>query len=188
MAEVPTRRPGRRRDPERRGYHQVRPGVFDEASFDTGLGAGLVGGYSYDIFRLEGELFYKSNDVDKISSLGVSLSGDGDVTAMGVMINAYYDFKTGTPFTPYIGAGIGFAQVSANDVGAFGVVLVDDDDTVFAYQAIAGVGYSISNALTLDLMYKYFATTDPEFNDVVGDPIESEYSSHNVMVGLRFNY
>ncbi len=26
-----------------------------------------------------------------------------------LLMNAYYDFRTGTPFTPYIGAGVGFS-------------------------------------------------------------------------------
>jgi opacity protein-like surface antigen len=163
-------------------------GAFATAEFDSGLGFALVGGYSFDMFRLEGELFYKSNDFDAISDSTGSLSVDGDVTSLGLMVNAFYDFKTGTPFIPYIGAGIGMAQVSVNDLSILGVTVLDDDDAVFAYQLIAGVGYAVSNAVTLDLQYKYLATADPEFTDVVGDKIETEYSSHNVMVGLRFNF
>ncbi len=165
------------------------PGGTLTAEFDTGWGLGLVGGYGFDMFRLEGELFYKTNSFDKLSVPGDSISVGGDMTAMGLMLNAYYDFKTGTPFTPYIGAGLGYAQVSIKDldVPGFGVI-ADDDDMVFAYQLIAGVGYSVSKAVTLDLTYKYFATADPEFNFTTSIPFDSEYSSHNVMVGLRYNF
>ena len=157
------------------------------AEFDTGWGLGLVAGYEFDMFRLEGELFYKTNGFDKISN-GGSISADGDATALGLMLNAYYDFKTGTPFTPYIGAGLGLAQVSVKDLKVVGVTVADDDDVVFAYQFIAGVGYSLSKAVTLDLQYKYLATADPSFTDVTGSPFDAEYHSHNVMAGLRFNF
>lgn len=163
-------------------------GEFATAEFDTGLGLALVGGYSFDMFRLEGELFYKINDFDTLSDAGFGIPVEGDVSALGLMVNAFYDFKTGTPFTPYIGAGIGMAQVSINDLSILGVTVLDDDDGVLAYQLIAGVGYAVSNAVTLDLQYKYLATTDPEFTDVEGATIETEYSSHNIMVGLRYNF
>jgi opacity protein-like surface antigen len=46
--------------------------------------------------------------------------------------------------------------------------------------------------VTLDLQYRFYATDDPEFE--VNDPdlgkitFESEYMTHNVMAGLRFNF
>jgi opacity protein-like surface antigen len=104
------------------------------------------------------------------------------------MVNAYYDFKNATPFTPYVGAGVGFAQASAKDVKEAGVTILDDDDGVFAYQLIGGVGYSIGPALTLDLMYKYVGTDDASMTATDGSSVEGEYQSHNVMIGLRFNY
>jgi len=157
-------------------------------SFDTGYGLGLAGGYNFDMFRLEGELFYKTNSFEEVSTGGGSLPADGDVSALGLMVNAYYDFKNQSRFTPFIGGGIGMAQVSIKDLTIGGLAIADDDDTVFAYQGIAGVGYSITQALTLDLTYKYTATLDPEFTDVTGVPFEAEYQSHNIMLGARFNF
>ena len=162
-------------------------GATATAEFDTGWGLGLVGGYAYDMFRLEGELFYKTNGFDKITDVG-SVSADGDATALGLMLNAYYDIKTSTPFTPFIGAGLGVAKVSVKDLKVAGITVADDDDVVFAYQLIAGVGYSVSNAVTVDLAYKYFATADPSFEDVTGSAFDAEYHSHNIMVGLRYNF
>jgi len=157
-------------------------------SFDTGYGLGLAGGYNFDMFRLEGELFYKTNSFEEVSTGGGSLPADGDVSALGLMVNAYYDFKNQSRFTPFIGGGIGMAQVSIKDLTIGGSAIADDDDAVFAYQGIAGVGYSITQALTLDLTYKYTATLDPEFTDVTGVPFEAEYQSHNIMLGARFNF
>jgi opacity protein-like surface antigen len=158
------------------------------SSFDTGYGLGLTGGYSFGMFRLEGELFYKTNAFEETSAAGVSLPADGDMTALGLMVNAYFDFKNNTAFTPFIGVGVGMAQVSIKDLTIGGLAIADDDDAVFAYQGIAGVGYSVTPALTLDLAYKYTATADPEFTDLSGVPFEAEYMSHNIMAGVRFNF
>jgi opacity protein-like surface antigen len=163
-------------------------GTTFTASFDAGYGLGLTAGYNFDMFRLEGELFYKTNAFDEISAVGASIPADGDVSALGLMVNAIYDFKNQTRFTPFIGVGIGYAQVSIQDLTIGGLAIADDDDAVFAYQGIAGVGYAITNNLTLDLTYKYTATADPEFNDASGVPFDAEYMSHNVMAGVRFNF
>ena len=90
------------------------------------------------------------------------------------MVNGFYDVENKTPFTPYIGGGIGFANVD----------LDSEDDRVFAYQLGIGVGYAIDEVITLDLGYRYFATSDPEF---LGG-IKAEYSSHNLLVGIRVTY
>lgn len=166
----------------------TQAGTSFTSSFDTGFGGALTGGYGFDLFRLEGELFYKTNSFDEVSAVGVSLPADGDATALGLMVNAYYDFKNKTAFTPFIGVGVGMAQVSIQDLTIGGLAVADDDDVVFAYQGIAGVGFSVTPALTLDLTYKYTATADPEFTDASGVPFDAEYMTHNVMVGVRFNF
>ena len=43
--------------------------------------------------------------------------------------------------------------------------------------------------MAIDLGYRYFATSDPEFDDDLGlGGFESEYKSHNVSLGLRMNF
>ena len=59
----------------------------------------------------------------------------------------------------------------------------DADDTVFAWQVGAGIGYALTPQLTFDLKYRYFATSDPEF-----DGTEVEYASHNVYAGIRLHF
>jgi opacity protein-like surface antigen len=163
-------------------------GFTFDTSFDTGFGGSLAGGYAFDPFRVEGEVFYKTNDFEEASFGGVTLPADGDMSALGLMVNVYVDFKNRSRFTPFLGVGAGFAQVSVNDLVIDGLPIADDDDTVLAYQGIAGVGFSITPAFTVDLAYKYTATEDPSFTDLGGDSFEAEYASHNVMVGVRYNF
>jgi opacity protein-like surface antigen len=165
-----------------------------EAEFDTGFNLGVAAGYDYGPARLEAEVAYRQNDIDKFNGqfegFGFEGSADGDVSATSLMVNAYWDIPTGSPITPYIGGGVGFANVSVNDVEleVFGerFDLADDDDNVFAYQLAAGIAFDINPNLALDLGYRYFATDDPELEDEFGDDFETEYDSHNVSLGLRF--
>ena len=162
------------------------PGLSGDLEYKTGFGAGVVGGFDFGTYRLEGEFVYRLNDHDQFSG---SFSGpvDGDTSSWALMVNGYYDFKMVSPtIVPYIGIGIGGASISV-DATAPGV-RVDDDDLVFAYQAMAGVGFVVNKQVTIDLGYKYFATADPSFELVGGGTVDSEYSSHNVFLGLRYNF
>ena len=78
---------------------------------------------------------------------------------------------------------MGFAQVSANDWTVAGIRIGSEDDSVFAYQFFIGLGVSVTERLMLDLVYNYFATSDPEFGIT-----EAEYDSHNISFGARFNF
>lgn len=142
-----------------------------EISYDPGVGVTVaVGAVLVDnTLRAEGELGYRLSDVEE---------GNADMSAMSLMGNIYLDLPTGSPVMPFLGAGIGVANVELEIDGAG-----SGDDTVFAYQVAAGVGFMLNAQTTLDLQYRYFATEDPNLEGV-----EAEYSSHNVMVGARFNF
>ncbi|MCD6486054.1 MAG: porin family protein [Syntrophobacterales bacterium] len=154
-------------------------------SFDTGYGAGISGGYDFGMIRVEAEAGYRKNDFDTISAPGEGeFSVSGDITAMSLLLNCFVDFETGTNFTPYAGAGIGAAKV---EFEASGEGDISEDDTVFAYQFVAGVGYAFTENVTLDVSYRYFATADPTFENGEGK-MEAEYGSHNIFMGVRFSF
>ena len=178
-------------------------GVDLPSDFDPGFGVGGAVGYDFvNNFRVEGEITYRQSDVDTVDLSGVGgpgeVEGSGDVSALAFMANAFYEVKGTSAFTFYVGAGVGVAVVSFNDfalesplLSGFGGPLADDDDTVFAYQGIVGIGYEVSEAVTLTLDYRYFATQDAELDiDPVSGPgtFEGEYQSHNVMLGARFSF
>jgi opacity protein-like surface antigen len=117
--------------------------------------------------------------------LGVDVDLTGDVTSLSLLMNGYYGFVNNSAFTPYLSAGLGFAKVEVNDFNVPGSGLPDsnDDDTVFAYQVGVGVGCAVNEKVTIDVKYRYFATSDPEF-----DTTEAEFASHNFLFGVRVNF
>jgi opacity protein-like surface antigen len=118
---------------------------------------------------------------------GIKDGGSGDMNAASLMGNALYDFTNSSPFTPYVGVGLGGARVWVDD-GTIGGVSLNDGSTVVAYQGMAGVGYALDRNLTLDLGYRYFGTQDPRFSDAAGRRVESEYGDHSVLMSLRYQF
>ncbi len=171
-----------------------------EVGFDTGFGVSGAVGYAYGALRFEGEISYRKNDLDdlQVNSLtlgGTTISGvlgtfalEGDTTALGFMANGWYDMDTGTPWVPFVGAGLGIAKINIDIESVAGIpTIYDESDTVFAFQVGAGVGYKVTPTTTVSLSYRFFGTADPEFDDGF-DKIDAEYMSHNVMVGVLFGF
>ena len=159
------------------------------ASITTDMGASLSGivGYAFENnFRIEAELVSQANEFDQSSESGRKYGLTGDIGSAAIMANAYYDFNNKSRFTPFVGAGIGYAAVEVNDLHYIGYSKdddIEDDDSAFAYQLSAGVGFEITERITLDLKYRYFATEDLDIDNGT-----VEYSSNNVYTGIRFSF
>ena len=94
-------------------------GVDDpELTVDDGLGLSLaVGSKLGRLFRIEGELAYRANDLSEISYFN-SLTGtpetipvSGEITGMSLMANMYLDWFPEKAVCPYIGLGLGGAKL-----------------------------------------------------------------------------
>jgi len=152
-----------------------------ELSTDPGVVITAAIGNSYQQMRAEVEFAYRASDNDKFSAFGNSLEVDGEYTATSLMFNAYLDLASGSPITPFIGGGVGFAQVES-EIIVFGESGKGDDNVV-AYQLIGGLSLPVTPTAAFDLQYRYFATEDPEI-----DGVTTEYASHNLMAGLRLTF
>jgi len=81
-------------------------------SYNPGFALSGVAGYEFgNGLRLEGEANYRQASTDKVYIAGLTGNISSDVWSVGMMANAYYDIKNSSPITPYIGGGIGFANV-----------------------------------------------------------------------------
>ena len=156
-----------------------------EFSFDPGFGLAAAVGYDFlNGIRTELEIGYKMNDVDKIRVSGSPSAGfKGDMSAFTVMGNVFYDFLPNEKVSPFLGAGIGFANLDFD----ISDINVSDDDNVFAYQLMAGIAYALNHNLILDVQYRFFGTEKPSFN--LGFPASfDEYKTHNILFELRYAF
>lgn len=161
-------------------------GITETYEFDNGMVFGFAVGYDLGNTRIEGEITYQENDMDRVSISGVgSVTIDGDASSTAFLLNGYYDFKNETAFITFVSAGFGFAEVEVSDiiVPGLGRIRLSDDDKVFAYQIGAGIGYAMSEKVFFDVKYRYFATSDPDF-----EAVEAEFSSHNIYAGIRVSF
>ena len=166
------------------------PGGFSEVQFDIGWAAIVAGGYRFENgLRPEIEVGFRQNDVDKLKVGGRDLSGSGTERTLDFMGNLIYDFDLGGPIIPYIGVGIGGAQVDVDSLGAGGTSF-NDRQLAFAYQGIVGVSYKISEALEAFADYRYFSTAGLDLKDSIPTPasVDDEYRSHTIIIGLRWTF
>jgi outer membrane protein OmpA-like peptidoglycan-associated protein len=164
----------------------VSGGASGEVDFDVNWVGAVAVGYGFgNGVRLEGELSHRRSDADDFS--GVSLSGKAKAT--GFMANVLYDFDVSPRFVPYLGLGAGLARVDADRITALPAAdSTDDEDTVFAWQAIAGVAVPLNQHLDLTADYRYFDAGDVDLTSTAGVSIDTEYASHSVMIGLRYRF
>jgi opacity protein-like surface antigen len=173
--------------------------ITDRVEFDPGINVGASGGFDFGYVRLEGELSYKHSEIAAVNDQTTSpvtqfRNIDGSLGVFAAMFNGFFDLHNDTPVTPYLGGGIGFATLHLSDTfgtprgGGTRTLLYDsDDDTVFAYQAGAGLEIALNRMLSLDLGYRYFATSRANFEDTL-DQTDLKYESHNGTVGIRVKF
>ncbi len=163
-----------------------QPAISAELFYGTGWAGGALFGYGWvNGMAVEGEFTYRQNSIEGENVMGMPLPIGGHVTSYAAIINAHYDIDTATPFTPYLAAGAGaaFMHVNARPEGGG---TFSDWDTVFAYQAMAGVSYALSTKLKLGAEYRFFATTPPQFDDNSVNA-RVDYWSHDVLIKLTFD-
>lgn len=170
----------------------------DRIDFDPGIQIGGSGGFDFGFVRIEGELAYRHGEMSSITEQNSQVkyvNVDGRVGVYSMMFNVFLDLRNPSPVTPYIGGGIGFATLYLDDT--FGTeqntgyrerLYRSDEDTVFAYQAGAGLEIALTKMLSLDIGYRYFGTAKGNFNKSSSTTTEMEFKSHNASIGFRVKF
>jgi opacity protein-like surface antigen len=168
----------------------------DQVEFDPGINIGGTAGYNFGIARLEGELSYKHAGIGSVTSQsGFRFRNvNGDIGALAMMLNGFLDLHNNSRLTPYLGGGIGFASLHLSDTTGFNsngerVILYGAaDDTVFAYQAGAGVEIALDRRYSLDIGYRYFVTGRGNFDSDLPITTSLKFRSHNAALGFRYRF
>jgi len=159
----------------------------NDAELDSDwAGLGALGYAFANGLRLEGEFGYRTNDVDKITGFSGT---SGDINTSTFMTNLLYDFHLdGLPITPYIGAGIGAARVAVDASTTSPAMTVNDSDVGFAWQGIVGASLELNRYLALTADYRFVNAPDLTFKNNSGTKLDSDYTTNQIMVGLRFTF
>jgi OmpA-OmpF porin, OOP family len=209
------------------------PSASPTANFDSGFNAGARGGYQWGPWRFEEEYSYRHNQLSSFTfagPFGISTNPSnvsGQRNAHAIMTNVIYDFTIGWPVSPHIGAGIGAVDIidSASvsnftlprPIGppivpatplsvapqTFGGTILHGSSWQLGYQAIGGIRYDFSPAVSFDLDYRYLSTTDPTINNSARIPFPNgtggtnccahssyttSYHTHNIVASVTMKF
>jgi len=181
--------------------------VNNAATIDHNYGYDVGGVIGYDLgaFRIETETSYRKATVDSFRStvatpafnaagrLGTSPAGNfdyagGSTSALSFMINGLLDFGDDDGIQGFVGGGVGVARVRAklalNTYGRF----LDDSDTVFAYQGLAGIRAPLTPHLDATVKYRFFTADNVKLINVSNSTYEARFRTHSLLGGLTYNF
>jgi len=183
----------------------------DKGGFDSGMIYGLGVGYQFSSwlrFDVRGEYrgsvgFHALDHFDNGGTFNAN-SYTGSKSEWVVLANAYLDLGTWWSITPFIGAGIGAADISIahfrddNIIAGGGGWAPSGQQTNLAWALYAGAAYRVTPGFTVELAYRYLnmgdgktgvlQNLDPTF--VSGNPLApmtfNNIYSHDIMLGMRW--
>jgi opacity protein-like surface antigen len=178
-------------------------GRFDDGELEGAFSAGAGVGYQINQhFRTDLTADWMSKSDFRGSTSGICLDGDpctstdtSSYTALLLLANAYVDIGTWHGITPYVGAGIGGAWVKWDTLHN-----VTEDGSFehsggkgwrFAYAAMAGASYCLTDRVKLDVGYRYSHIEGGKMFDFasnVGPGHDKGINVHEVRGGLRYQF
>ena len=186
-----------------RGYTST---IVNETLEDNVWGAKLAIGNEFKVckpyakaFRVELE-YGITDDSNNKGSYGHNINGWTIPTEYGiesrvqtVMVNAYWDINTGTKFVPYVGAGVGYANIreKAYVSNQYDTQTAKDHEDNLAWQVSAGVSYEITADLDTELGWRYTDYGDIKNSETRGyynSSSSRDYDSHEILLGMRYTF
>ncbi|MDB5702737.1 MAG: OmpA family protein [Sphingomonadales bacterium] len=165
----------------------------------VGFDADGIMGYDFGAFRLEAEVGYKRAEHDRYTLVAPSAApfpapgsyenARGRISALTFMVNGLLDFGSDDGLSGYVGGGAGVGRVKLANFGLTTTgAFLDDSDTGFAYQAIAGVRYPITTNVDFGLKYKFFNENKVDLIDANGRSERTRFRSHSLLASLVYNF
>jgi opacity protein-like surface antigen len=168
------------------------PPAMHNPDFDNNtwvFGAGV--GYKMDWFRAD--LTFDVSTTAKLHANSIIRDDDfrAKVDTVTGLVNAYGDLGTWWGFTPYVGAGVGFARLKADGFripSQHAGVSHSDESWNLAWAVMAGVSYSISPNFLIDAGYRHinmgdaWSSVDHDRNRLAVKNLASD----EVRIGFRY--
>ncbi|MFM7269060.1 MAG: outer membrane protein, partial [Cyanobium sp.] len=111
-------------------------------------GFSVDGGLGYDFGAIRAELTYgysgPSFERINFTNYNVGLSAAGKINKNDIMASVYWDVLPFSRFTPYIGGGIGYTNLSTPNISIAGLNSGSGNEGLFGWQAKVGVSYALA--------------------------------------------
>ena len=185
----------------------VEDSDLDTATFDGSVDHkygydfdGIVG-YDFGVFRLEAEGGYRSADPDEFSApqgfarVGAPYPGGnydgvrGRTSNLSFMVNALLDFGSDDGINGFVGGGVGVSRTKAKySIDRSDGPFLNDSDTDFAYQGLAGVRAPLTRNIDAGLKYRFLTQDDVRLTGASGQRIDTRWRSHSLLGSFIFNF
>ena len=192
--------------------------IVEDIKFDIGAvrqGGTVDHNYGYDVdgvigydlgrFRLEAEVGYKAATMDSyrttVTTPVLNAAGrpagvnpgtfdyvGGRSSALSFMVNGLVDFGDDDGIQGFVGGGVGVARVKERAQLNTRQNFLDDSDTVFAYQGLAGVRAPITKHIDASLKYRFFTADNVKLVNVAGTSFNGKFRTHSLLGGLTYNF
>lgn len=126
----------------------------------------------------------------------------GNIRSAVFLVNGYLDFGTWYGLSPYVGGGVGFANIQVggltdHSIGNTGGGYSGATSTNnFAWALMAGLGYHVSPNLILDMRYRYLNQGTVASGQIVCQPVGANpcpmevqrfnLASNDLLLGMRW--
>jgi outer membrane protein OmpA-like peptidoglycan-associated protein/opacity protein-like surface antigen len=168
----------------------------------TGYDFGGIVGYDFGFIRLEAEAGYRAADIDTLNAdtlllptnaardVSGAYTAGGDTSVLSFMLNGLADFGPDDGLQGFVGGGVGVARtkVSGATVDLSSPGWLDDSDSGFAWQVLAGVRAPLTDNIDVGLKYRFFNTATNDFVDSRGRDVEGKWRSHSLLGTIGFNF
>ena len=165
------------------------------------FGGALAAGYNWAPkfgFPIRTELEFAMRSSSSDSGNGnhgfVYTDHDWSMNSHTLFFNAYFDIETGTPFTPYIGGGLGLAfnsaEIEVNTVAGNFRSSIDSSqyDTTFAWNVGVGFAYAFNENVALDAGYRFIGLGHREYDFGPDAKVDHSPYINEFYTGLRFSF
>ncbi|GEM_PF-2257183 len=168
----------------RSGYAYSGALGYDFGEFTPGFGS-----------RIEVEVGQFSNKVrgqTLSTSLGTatSFSGNqvsGTTNATTGLVNYYVDALLG-PFKPFATLGLGVTSVNFSNHLAAGNSLINSTRVSWAWSGGGGIGYDITDNITLEAAYRYLELRDVQVTSAAGTNSKINLRNQQATLGVRVRF
>ncbi|HEX8584136.1 MAG TPA: outer membrane beta-barrel protein, partial [Allosphingosinicella sp.] len=165
---------------------------------EYGYDGGLFVGYDLGAFRIEAEAAYKKADLKGFNTI-IGLPGEnsatfpgnrdfagGNISALSFMLNGMLDFGDDDGISGFVGGGVGMARVKLNNQRVFtnSAPFLDDSDSRFAWQVIAGVRQAISDNIDVTVKYRFFNVDNIRMVAFNNGDTDTRIRTHSLLGGL----
>jgi opacity protein-like surface antigen len=118
--------------------------------------------------RFEFEYNYRDNGASTIATANGTQGATGSLTTTAYMLNFLYDFETGSQWVPYVGLGLGMADIKANDIHSSNTSqagsYLSGGGNEFAAQFIFGAEYQVSDRMGITIDWRGLWASNATFN------------------------